>query len=73
MREKLTQDAGDPEKIKLDVQWMRDQFEVGWAQEPPDQAKKHREETEETASLILAAASNRAAVLRLVPHITIDK
>lgn len=73
MRERLTRDAGDPEKISVDVQWMRDQFEQGWAQEPPELAKKHREETEQTARLILQAASNRAAVLQLVPHITIDK
>jgi uncharacterized protein (DUF2267 family) len=73
MRERLTRDAGDPQKINLDVQWMRDQFEQGWAQEPPELAKKHREETEQTVRLILAAASNRAAVLELVPHITIDK
>ena len=73
MRERLTRDAGDPEKISEDVQWMREQFEQGWAQEPPELAKKHREETEQTARLILQAASNRAAVLQLVPHITIDK
>jgi hypothetical protein len=73
MRERLTRDAGDPQKVRLDVQWMRDQFEQGWAQEPPEQAKKHREETEETARLILSAASNRAAVLAIVPHIIIDK
>jgi hypothetical protein len=73
MRERLTRDAGDPQKISLDVQWMRDQFELGWAQEPPALARKHREETDETARLILAAASNRAAVLELVPRITIDK
>jgi hypothetical protein len=73
MRERLTRDAGDPEKISVDVQWMRDQFEQGWAQEPPELARKHREETEQTARLILSAASNRAAVLQLVPHITIDK
>jgi hypothetical protein len=73
MRERLTRDAGDPEKISVDVQWMRDQFEQGWAQEPPELARKHREETEQTARLILQAASNRAAVLELVPHITIDK
>ena len=73
MRDRLTRDAGDPEKISGDVQWMRDQFEQGWAQEPPELAKKHREETEQTARLILQAASNRAAVLQLVPHITIDK
>jgi hypothetical protein len=73
MREKLTTDAGDPQKIETDVQWMRDQFELGWAQEPPALAKKHREETEETARLILAAASNRAAVLQLIPRISIDK
>lgn len=73
MRERLTRDAGDPEKISADVQWMRDQFEQGWAQEPPELARKHREETEQTARLILSAASNRAAVLQLVPHIMIDK
>jgi hypothetical protein len=73
MRERLTRDAGDPEKISVDVQWMRDQFEQGWAQEPPELARKHREETEQTARLILQAASNRAAVLELVPRITIDK
>jgi hypothetical protein len=73
MRERLTRDAGDPEKISVDVQWMRDQFEQGWAQEPPELARKHREETEQTARLILASASNRAAVLQLVPRITIDK
>lgn len=73
MRERLTQDAGDPQKIRLDVQWMRAQFEQGWALEPPEMAKKHRDETDETARLILAAASNRAAVLKLVPDITIDK
>jgi hypothetical protein len=73
MREKLTADAGDPQKIQTDVQWMRDQFELGWAQEPPELAKKHREETEQTARMILGAASNRAAILQLVPHITIDK
>jgi len=73
MREKLTADAGDPQKIETDVQWMRDQFELGWAQEPPELARKHREETEQTAKMILAAAPNRAAVLQLVPHITIDK
>jgi hypothetical protein len=73
MRERLTRDAGDPEKISVDVQWMRDQFEQGWAQEPPELARKHREETEQTARLLLQAASNRAAVLELVPQITIDK
>jgi hypothetical protein len=73
MRDRLTRDAGDPEKISGDVQWMRDQFEQGWAQEPPELARKHREETEQTARLILSAASNRAAVLQLVPHIMIDK
>ena len=73
MRERLTRDAGDPQKIDEDVQWMREQFELGWTTEPPEMAKKHREETEETAKLILAAASNRAAVLQLLPHITIDK
>jgi hypothetical protein len=73
MRERLTRDAGDPAKIIVDVQWMREQFELGWSQEPPEQAKRHREETAETARLILASASNRAAVLQLVPHITIDK
>ena len=73
MRERLTRDAGDPEKISVDVQWMRDQFEQGWAQEPPELARKHRDETEQTARLILASASNRAAVLQLVPRITIDK
>jgi hypothetical protein len=73
MRERLTRDAGDPQKITQDVQWMRSQFEAGWALEPPEQARKHREETEVTARLILAAASNRAAVLDLVPHISIDK
>jgi len=46
---------------------------LGWAQEPPELARKHREETEQTAKMILAAAPNRAAVLQLVPHITIDK
>jgi hypothetical protein len=73
MRERLTRDAGDPQKINLDVQWMRDQFERGWAGEPPELARKHREETEQTARIILQAASNRAAVLEIVPHITIDK
>lgn len=73
MREKLTADAGDPQKIAADVQWMRDQFEQGWAQEPPALARKHREETEQTARMLLAAASNRAAVLQMVPQITIDK
>jgi hypothetical protein len=73
MRERLTRDAGDPQKIRLDVQWMRDQFEQGWSLEPPEMARKHREETDQTARLILAAASNRAAVLAMVPHIVIDK
>ncbi len=73
MRERLTRDAGEPQKIRLDVQWMRDQFEQGWAQEPPELARKHREETDQTTKLILAAASNRAAVLAMVPHIIIDK
>jgi hypothetical protein len=73
MRQRLTRDAGDPQKISEDVQWMRAQFEEGWAQEPPEQARKHREETELTARLILAVSSNRAAVLGLVPHISIDK
>ena len=73
MRERLTRDAGDPQKIRLDVQWMRDQFEQGWALEPPEMAKRHREETDQTARLILASASNRAAVLEIVPHIVIDK
>jgi hypothetical protein len=73
MRERLTRDAGDPQKIDDDVQWMREQFELGWTTEPPELAKKHREETEQTARLILAAASNRNAVLNLLPHITIDK
>ena len=73
MRERLTRDAGNPQKISDDVQWMREQFELGWTTEPPELAKKHREETEQTARLILAAASNRNAVLNLLPHITIDK
>jgi hypothetical protein len=73
MREKLIRDAGDAQKVNDDVQWMRQQFELGWTTEPPELAKKHREETEQTARLILAAASNRAAILQLVPHITIDK
>ncbi len=73
MRERLTRDAGDPQKISVDVQWMRDQFEAGWAQEPPAQTRKYREETEETARMILSNASNRPALLSLIPHITIDK
>lgn len=73
MRERLTRDAGDPQKIRLDVQWMRDQFEAGWSQQPPAQAKRYREETAETARMILSNASDRAAVLSLLPHITIDK
>jgi hypothetical protein len=73
MRERLTRDAGDPQKIRVDVQWMRDQLEAGWSQEPPAQAQKHREETEQTARLLLSNASNRAAVLAIVPNITIDK
>lgn len=72
MRERLTRDAGDPEKINADVQWMREQFEAGWSLEPPELANKHRGETEETARLILANASNREAVLKIIPHITID-
>ncbi len=73
MRMKLIRDAGDPEKIGVDVQWMREQFELGWQSQPPELAKKYEAETEETAKLILAAASNRQAVLNLVPHIIIDK
>jgi hypothetical protein len=73
MRDRLTRDAGDPQKVSLDVQWMRDQFEAGWSQEPPELAKRYRDETEETAKMILSNASNRAAVLSLLPHITIDK
>jgi hypothetical protein len=52
---------------------MKDQVELGWAEEPPAMAKKHREETEQTARAILAVASNREALLKLVPHIIIDK
>jgi hypothetical protein len=73
MRQRLTRDAGNPDKVGVDVQWMRDQFEQGWQLEPPELAKKHEAETEETAKLILSAASNRRALLQLVPHITIDK
>ena len=73
MRERLTRDAGDQEKIILDVKWMREQFELGWQSEPPELASKHEAETEQTARLILANASNRQAVLQLIPHITIDK
>jgi hypothetical protein len=72
MRAKLSRDAGDPDKVGQDVEWMREQFAAGWATESPDLASRHREETEQTARLILANASNRNAVLQLIPHITID-
>jgi len=73
MRDKLSQDAGDPKKIGDDVQWMRDQFAAGWPLEPPESANKHRAETEQTERLILANANDREAILKLIPHITIDK
>ncbi len=73
MREKLSHDAGDPKKIGEDVQWMRDQFAAGWPLEPPELANKHRAETEQTEQLILANASSREAIMRLIPHISIDK
>jgi hypothetical protein len=73
MRDRLTRDAGDAQKVTLDVQWMREQFEAGWTQLPPERAQKYREETEQTARLILANASNRNAVLAIVPNITLDK
>ena len=50
MRAKLSRDAGDPDKVGQDVEWMREQFAAGWATEPPDLANRHREETEQTAN-----------------------